>query len=438
MAIIIVGLGPGRVDLLTREAWDVLSRAEVIYARTGEHPALTLFTAKVKTFDHVYARASTFEEVYEAIARDILTLSQAGRDVVYAVPGHPRVGEATTPLIEKWARDTGVDVRIVEGVSFVDVVCNAVGIDPLDGLNVYDAMLVSQEYFPTVNTDRPVLLGQLFSRDLASDVKLTLLTAYPPEHPVTLVRHAGTEDVSIRTLPLHELDRLSDFDHMTSLVVPPWNHPSSYEALQNIVNHLRSPEGCPWDRKQTHQSLRRHLLAETYEVLDALDRDDMEALQEELGDLLLQIALHVAIATEGGEFLFGDVIGEHIEKLIRRHPHVFGDVHVESAEEVARNWEAIKKAEKSARGETEDPFASIPKAMPALMLAAMVASRGHWQDTPSPPGVDVETVTSLTPEVFGELLFWLAAWAKHRGWDAEMLLREATKRWIREQRGGNS
>ncbi len=431
MTIIIVGLGPGRVDLLTREAWDVLSQADVVYARTGEHPVLSLFASKVRTFDHVYAQASTFAEVYETIVREILDLAREGHDVIYAVPGHPRVGEATTQRIEHLAREANIPVNIVEGISFVDVVCNAVGLDPLDGLSVYDAMLVAQEYFPTVNTDRPLVLGQLYSQDLASDVKLTLLAAYPPEHPVTLVYHAGTEHVRVRTFPLHELDRQSGFDHMTSLVVPPWNHPSAYESLQNIVNHLRSPEGCPWDRKQTHQSLRRHLLAETYEVLDALDRDDMVALQEELGDLLLQIALHVAIATEGGEFLLGDVIGQHIDKLIRRHPHVFGDVHVESAEEVVRNWEAIKKAEKAARGNGEDPFASIPKALPALMLAAAVASRGHWQEEDPPLGVDPVGVERLTPDEFGRLLFWLTAWAKQKGWDAETLLREATKRWMR-------
>ena len=436
MTIVIVGLGPGRVEMLTREAWDVLTQAQVIYARTGEHPVLAHFEGKVHAFDYVYAAKRTFSEVYESIAREIVTLAQAGEDVVFAVPGHPRVGEATTPRIESLASEARIPVRIVEGVSFVEVVCNAVGIDPLDGLNVYDAMLVGQEYFPTINTDKPLLLGQLYSKALASDVKLTLLSAYPPDHPVTLVRGAGTEDVNILTVPLHELDRQSGFDHMTTLVVRPWEHPSAYETLQNVVNHLRSPEGCPWDRKQTHQSLRRHLLAETYEVLDALDRDDMVALQEELGDLLLQIALHVAIASEGGEFLLGDVIGQHVEKLIRRHPHVFGDVRVDSAEEVVQNWEAIKKAEKASRGES-DPFASIPQALPALMRAAAVAARGHWHEEPPPPGVDAERLSGLSPEALGDLLFWLSAWAKSQGWDAEMLLREAIQRWIHLRREGN-
>ncbi len=435
MGIVIVGLGPGDPRWLTRAAWESLSQAQEVYARTGEHPALRALppSTVVLTFDEIYERAETFDEVYETIAQRVVRLGQRPQGVVYAVPGHPRVGEATTPRIETLARDAGIPVHIVEGVSFVDAVCNAVGIDPLNGLTVYDAMLLAREYFPTVNTDRPLLLGQLYSRDLASDVKLTLLTAYPPDHSVMLVQAAGTDKVAVHTLPLYELDRRDTFDHLTTLVVPPWPHPSSYESLQEVVHHLRSPEGCPWDRQQTHQSLRRFLLEETYEVLEALDRDDPQALKEELGDLLLQIALHVAIAGEGNEFLLGDVIGHHVEKLVRRHPHVFGDVEVSGAEEVLRNWEAIKRAEKAQNGE-EETFADVPRALPALMRAAAIAKRGGWQATKPPGALNAEALEKLTADGFGDLLFWLAAWARARGWDAETLLREAIERYIEESK----
>ncbi len=436
MHITIVGLGPGDPQWITRAAWECLVAAGEVYARTREHPALHALPAHVElhTFDDIYGRAETFAEVYDTIARRVVDLGRRPQGVVYAVPGHPRVGEATTPRIEALAGEAGIPVVVLEGVSFVDAVCNVVGVDPLDGLTVYDAMLLATEYFPTVNTDRPLLLGQLYSRDLASDVKLTLLTAYPPEHPVTIVRGAGTENVLVLTVPLHELDRQDAFDHMTSLVVPPWPHPSSYEALQEVVHHLRSPEGCPWDRKQTHQSLRRYLMEEAYEVLDALDRDDADALREELGDLLLQIALHIAIAGEGGEFLLGDVIGHHVEKLIRRHPHVFGDVQVESADEVVQNWEAIKRAEKEANGEVQDPLAGVPRALPALMRASTVAKRAHWQPDTPPAAVNAAVLHGISSEAFGDLLFWLAGWARHRGWDPEVLLREATERFIMRHR----
>ncbi len=433
--ITIVGLGPGDPADVTRAAWEALTTTPEVYARTREHPALAALPADVQvyTFDDVYTQAETFAEVYETIARRVLTLGERPEGVVYAVPGHPRVGEATTPRIEALAREAGLPVRVVEGISFVDAVCNAVHLDPLDGLTVYDAMLVASQHFPKVNTDQPLILGQLYSRDLASDVKLTLMAAYPPDHEVILVRRAGLPDVEVRRMPLYTLDRHAHFDHMTTLVVPPWPHPSSYESFQEVVHHLRSPEGCPWDRKQTHQTLRRYLLEETYEVLEALDRDDPQALKEELGDLLLQIGLHVAIAGEGNEFLLGDVIGHIVAKMIRRHPHVFGDVQVRDAEEVVRNWEAIKQAERRENGEA-DPFAGIPRALPALMRAAAVARRAGWSPETPPDLICSDRLEATTPEALGEALFWLAAWARHRDWDAEALLREAVERFIAQVR----
>ena len=440
MGITVVGLGPGDAKYITREGWERLIASAKIYARTGEHPALRELPShvQVETFDLIYAQAPTFSEVYQRIAQEVVMRAQREGDIVYAVPGHPRVGEATTPQIEALAKEKGIHVDIIDGVSFVDAVCNVVGLDPLNGLTVYDAMLVAQEHFPRVNTDHPVLLGQLYSRDLASDVKLTLLTAYPPDHQVTVVRDVGTPEQQVETIPLVGLDRKPRFNHMTTLVVPPWPHPSAYETFQEVVNHLRSPEGCPWDRRQTHQSLRRYLLEETYEVLDALDRDDPEALKEELGDLLLQVGLHVAIAAEGDEFLFGDVIGYVVEKLIRRHPHVFGDVEVSGAEEVVRNWEAIKRQEQETNGNQPDPFAGIPKALPALMRASTVAKRAHWQMDAVPAPLDVTRLEAMDEDAFGDLLFWLAAWGQQRGWDTEMLLREAIERFLQNQKGGQN
>lgn len=441
MKVRIVGLGPGDPRWVTRAAWASLTRASAVYARTVEHPALRALppTVQVYGFDAVYARATTFEEVYEAIAHAVVELGRRPEGVVYAVPGHPRVGEATTPRVEALARDAGLAVEVIEGVSFVDAVCNAVGLDPLEGLTVYDAMQVARQHFPLANTDHPLLLGQLYSRDLASEVKLTLLMAYPPEHAVTLVRGAGTENVEKRTLPLHDLDRQEGFDHMTSLVVPPWPHASSYESLQELMNHLRSPGGCPWDQKQTHQTLRSYLLEEAYEVLEALDRADMVALREELGDLLLQVAFHTVIAAEGGEFLLGDVIGDIVTKLIRRHPHVFGDVEVAGAEEVLRNWEAIKRAEKEENGQQgEDPLADIPRALPALVRAAKVAKRTGWVANTPHPALNREELAGLTSTGLGELLFWLAAWGQEQGWDAEILLREAIHRFVEVNMTRNS
>src|SRR6185436_8481079 len=153
----------------------------------------------------------------------------------------------------------------------------------------------------------------------ASNVKLTLANQYPDEHPVVLLHGAGTRDQELEHIALYELDHSRKIDHLTSLYVPPLPKPGSFERFQETIAHLRAPEGCPWDRKQTHLSLREYLIEEAFEVIDALDREDSDALREELGDLLLQIVLHSQIAVEEGEFHMADIIETVNSKMIERH-----------------------------------------------------------------------------------------------------------------------
>ena len=225
--------------------------------------------------------------------------------------------------------EQNIATRVIAGVSFVDAACTALELDPLArGLQIADATDLARQHFPHLDPDQPALIGQLYSRAVASDCKLTLLALYPPEHAVTRVNAAGTPAQQVVTLPLAELDRTSDFGLLTTLYVPPLARPSSMNALGEVVAHLRAPEGCPWDRTQTHQSLRKDFLEECYEVLETLDADDIPHLCEELGDLLLHIFLQAQIAAESGEFLLTDVVADIAAKLVRRHPHVFGDVKV--------------------------------------------------------------------------------------------------------------
>ncbi|MBC7317349.1 MAG: MazG family protein, partial [Chloroflexi bacterium] len=178
----------------------------------------------------------------------------------------------------------------------------ALGIDPFDGLQICDATILAQRHHPNLDPDVAALVVQLYHRHLAADVKITLMNLYPDDHPLRLVRGAGTPEQAIIELPLYELDRRDDLDHLTSVYIPPLGWPGSLATYQDVVARLRAPGGCPWDRQQTHQSLRPHLLEEAYEVLAALDADDPDLLREELGDLLLQVFLHAQIATEGGDF----------------------------------------------------------------------------------------------------------------------------------------
>jgi len=148
----------------------------------------------------------------------------------------------------------------------------------------------------------------------------------------------------------------------------------SFEEFMDIIRKLRSKDGCPWDREQTHESLKGCLLDECYETIEAIDNKDKDNLCEELGDVLLQVAMHSIIAEETGDFTIDDVIDSEAEKMIRRHPHVFGDIAVSNSEEVIRNWDEIKKQEKKA-ATIEDEFANIPKALPALVRAQKVQKK---------------------------------------------------------------
>lgn len=450
-SITIIGLGPGGADLLTQGARQRLEAAGEIYLRTRRHPTVAALPAgpSLHAFDDLYETLPTFDEVYKAIAAEVVQLGERPQGVIYAVPGHPLVGEATTQRILALAAEKGVSVEIVEGLSFIGPTLSALGLDPLDGLQIADATLVAAQHHPHLSADRPALLSQLYDRELAGRAKLTLMNLYPDTHPVTLVRAAGTPEMAVRTLPLYELDRQPDLDHLTSLYLPPLERPSAYEALQDVVAHLRAPDGCPWDRKQTHRSLRDGLLEETYEVLEAIDAADAGKLAEELGDLLLQVSLQTQIALEEGEFMPGDVIAGIVTKLWRRHPHVFDGLNVEGVGEVLHNWEAIKRQERAERGEVgADEAASalngVPRALPALARAQALidrAARFDYEDEVPLPATlaeclrDVEKVllrrdVAACSEAIGDMLLALVHLARRLEVDAESALRAAMTRFI--------
>ncbi len=441
--ITIVGLGPGDPRFLTAEAAQVLSQASEIYLRTRQHPVVSALPghAEIHSFDSFYETAETFEALYRAIAERVLELGAREQGVIYAVPGHPLVGETTVTLILSGARERSLHVRLVDGLSFMEPILSALHLDALDGLQLADAMDVAAQHSPLLDPDRPALLGQLYSRQVASDVKLTLMNVYPENHPVTIIRAAGTQEEQVQTLPLEDLDR-QEVDHLTSLYVAPLAKPGSIISFQELVAHLRSPVGCPWDREQTHQSLRNSLLEETYEVLAALDLDDMDELREELGDLLLQIILHAQIATECSEFTLPDVVHHVYAKLRRRHPHVFGQVEVEGSEEILRNWEEIKRAEKGTQ-RVASTFQGVSAALPALARAQAVSDRAarigfDWtniQDVWSKFDEEAaELRAAAEPEQqnheTGDLLFTVVNLARWLKVDAESALREATMRFI--------
>jgi tetrapyrrole methylase family protein / MazG family protein len=374
--ITVLGLGPGDPRHLTEAARAVLAAAPAVWVRTLRHPACAALAAtrEVRSFDALYEGAASFGDVYRGIADALLAAALDG-PVTYAVPGDPSMGEASVGLLRSMAPAAGSSLTVLPGVSFVEPTLAALGWDAFDGLQIADATALAARHYPDLDPDRPALVAQLYSRLLASDVKLLLLEAYPPEHPVILVAGAGDEDARSRTMPLAELDHGDYFDDVSTLAVPPRARPGSVLTLAEVVSRLRAPDGCPWDREQTHESLRPYLLEETYEVLEALDAGDDDALAEELGDLLLQIVLHAQLAAEDGAFALADIVRHIAEKIVRRHPHVFGSGRADTPDAVRGLWEQLKAGERADRGVPDDPFAGVPPALPALARARAVQGK---------------------------------------------------------------
>ncbi|MDP9366523.1 MAG: MazG family protein, partial [Chloroflexota bacterium] len=386
--VTVVGLGPGDPALRTVGAQAALDRADRIVLRTLIHPGLDDLAADSRAIgcDDLYEGGASFDEVYAAVADRVLGEAAARQDgeVVFAVPGHPRFGERSVRLLTERAAAAGVGVEVQAATSALDVVAVAVDADPFgDELQLRDALdlvdAVEREPFGggliALDPSRPCLVNQVYAPAVAASVKLALARLYPDDHPVVVVRAAGVPSQErLSRCRLFELDRQS-VDHLTSvwvLPLPPLEAHRSPQTLQRIVAHLRAPGGCPWDRKQTHGSLRSALIEEAYETVDAIDAGDADNLAEELGDLLLQVALHAQIAEEAGGFVLEDVY-EHVSaKLLRRHPHVFGDVEARTPDDVVTTWEAVKAAERANAGDErpEHPLDRLPRSMPALTRAA--------------------------------------------------------------------
>ena len=436
--ITLLGLGPGNPDQLTREAWGLLSSADEIWLRTRQHPTVSALpsTLTIHSFDELYENGDSFDQVYDAITEKVLELGRRPQGVVYAVPGHPFVAETTCPKIIRLAHDDGLDTVIVEGLSFLEPTFSALGLDPYPRLTLFDAMELSMAHVPAFPSDIPVLVAQLYSRLVASEVKMTLGETYPDEHPVRLVHAAGTKDEVVEDLKLYEIDRSEHVSLLTSLYVPALGEGTSLEAFQEVVAHLRAPDGCPWDREQTHQTLRTHLLEEAYEALEAIDAEDVDGMQEEFGDLLLQIVLHAQIANEEGNFTINSLIKNIYDKIVRRHPHVFGELELEGVGGVLQNWEKLKEVERKKNGKEKGILDGVPKALPALTQAQEYQDRAARVgfDWPVVDGVlekaveEIQEINAATndeelAEEIGDLFFVLVNLARWKKIDAESALR---------------
>lgn len=464
--LVIVGLGPGAWESLSLQALRWLKSGARVFLRTERHPLVSELQRQgisFQAFDYLYEEASSFEEVYQRMAAALLEEAAKQKEgmlpVVFAVPGHPLVAERVVQILLSRLRRE--EVEIVPGMSAVEAVCALLGIDPSSGLVIRDALTLEGS---SIDPRLPMLILQVYNQRIASEVKLTLMEKYPDEWEIEVVKAAGVpgEERRERVL-LYELDRLPWIDHLTSVYVPSFSSPRSEEAaflsaaslptsrypldpLVDAMERLLAPDGCPWDREQTHVSLRPYLIEEAYEVVEAIDEKDMDKLEEELGDLLLQVVFHAALARKHAYFDINDVILKVTQKMIHRHPHVFGEEKVRSSQEVLANWERIKRREGEARKKRNSYMEGIPRSLPALLRAAKVQAKASrlgfdWPDVEGAWEKIAEEVEELRQarlrgdreamaEEIGDLLFAVVNVARFLKIDAEAALTNTVDKFV--------
>lgn len=397
--ITIVGLGAGDLEQLSLGIYRLMKKGNALFLRTEEHPVVKDLVEEgieYQSFDSIYEKHDQFEDVYKEIV-SVLVSEVQKKSIVYAVPGHPLVAEKTVQLLLDLQNEGKVEVVIGGGQSFIDALFASVKADPIEGFQLLDGTSLALH---DIHMNQQLIIGQVYDGFIASEVKLTLMELYPFDYEVVLVTAAGSREERIERIPLVELDRVANLSNLTSLYVPAAKRMDTtykqYPTLRTIISTLRGPNGCPWDREQTHHSLKKYLIEETYELLEAIEEEDVDHMIEELGDVLLQVMLHAQIGEDEGMFTMEEVIESTASKMVRRHPHVFGSVEVSNAEQVTANWDQIKKKEKG-QDSQKPMLKDVAKGMPALMKAY------EFQKTAAKAGFDWADAKGAWEKVWEEL-----------------------------------
>lgn len=396
--IYIVGLGPGDYRALTIGALEVLENNDNIYLRTDHHPMVEYLHEKnisYKTYDYLYDEIEDFEELYMTIADKVLK-EASNKDIVYAVPGHPLIGEkSVTNLIQK-CHEVNIKYKIISSSSFVDSIIERLQLDVQEGLKVIDAFEIDKQIF-----DKRIgtIIMEIQNQLVASEVKIKLLEYYEDEADIYFCKSIGIADREvIKAIKLYELDMQGEYDEMTSIYIPKNLQSGKKDIydLVDIIDVLRGENGCPWDMEQTHESIRKAIVEESYEVLDAIEKGDIEGMIEELGDVLLQVVFHAAIEKEEGYYNLYDIIEGICNKMIYRHPHVFKDKKIETVDDVLDNWDELKRKEKHIQSFSQE-LDSVAKALPALIRANKIQKKAHKI------GFDMEDFNEMIEKVKEEL-----------------------------------
>lgn len=445
--IVVVGLGPGADTLVTSATRDAVLQIPHRYLRTQVHPSAHIVLdapGGATTFDHLYENADDFDQVYRAIVSELVVAAQRFGEILYVVPGSPTVLERTVALLRT---EESVQLHVHSAISFLDEVWRALAIDPIEsGVRLVDGHEFARA---AAGYKGAMLVAHTHANWVLNDIKLSIDDA-DDDTEVTLLHHLSLPDEKIVTCRWADIDQVVDADHLTSMFIPQLERSVGEDLVRfhELARTLR--EQCPWDKEQTHRTLVRYLLEETYETVDAIEqlRDDDpttdDALIEELGDLLYQIEFHATIAEQEGRFTMGDVARTVHDKLVSRHPHVFGDVVVSSSGEVLTNWEDIKSAEKPERS---GPFDGVVESAPSLAFATKIQQRAarigfDWPDATGALDKVAEEVrevhdaiASSDPDTvmaeIGDLFFTLVNVSRHLDVDPESALRHSVQKFRR-------
>jgi len=448
--ITLLGLGFADESGLTQAAWKWLQTADKIVINQPSHPALLSIGKHCELIEMNNGSSNPSEglEIDTPIiqARKVIELARQFDEVTFAVAGNPLTDDAVCIALKKLAKEEEIEIRVIEGISLASAITSLLDENLSGAVGWVDAGEVLSDYYPQLNPCQNWLICHLNNQDMAYRLFMKLLAAYPLDFEFSLINPMERQ---VKHLALGAVPDFKDSDiwgGYTTAYLPAVGTDGSFEAFQDLIAHLRAPDGCPWDREQTHLSLRTHLIEEAYETLDAIDSQQPEALREELGDLLLQIVLHAQIAFENNDFTMLDVLQGIQRKLIYRHPHVFSNVEVEGSGTVLRNWEKLKESEREANGQAavKGLLDGVPNAMPALSQAQ------KYQERAARVGFDWDEVNGVVDKLLeeieefksadtddnrqkemGDILFSLVNLARWYDIDAEAVLRATNKKFKR-------
>lgn len=439
--ITVVGLGYSDINGMSVEGYRTLfenkNNAKII-CQTISHKVVKEMSDRdieFETLDRFYENAESFDEIYEGACEYIISCANSS-DVIFCVSGSPALGDVITNKLTAQSQN---EVKIISCPGIAEHISSTSSLVMESGYCAIPAHALQKNM---INTHSTLCITEVDNKFLASEIKLMLLDFYPDDYKIYYFY--GHPESKYEEICLFDMDRQKTYDFSVNFVVLPLDNFAKklYDitALCEIMRILRGQpteseiiglnyddRGCSWDREQTHKSIRVNMIEEAYEVVQAINSNDIENLIEELGDMLLQVVFHSQIAQETGEFTFSDVINGVVSKLIRRHPHVFGDVVANDSEQALASWDEVKKQEKANKS-ISDVFASIPKDLPALTKACKVQSKSEKAGYTAnyskfSKGIKHGIIdTELEPEAFGELLYAVADAARHLGYDPDVEL----------------